>query len=63
MAGKKDLKLDKLTHDLVIADSDFQMITGIEWLEQAIKTKLIFFLVFGRNSGCLVLWFSVCEKS
>lgn len=44
MAGKRDLKLDKGTHDLVIENSDLQIVSDIEWLEQSIKIKLQFFL-------------------
>jgi hypothetical protein len=38
-----DLKLDVATSDLAIIDSDLQLISESEWLEQKLKIKLQFF--------------------
>ena len=44
MAGKRDIQLDDVTHDILIQDSDFQMVSEGDWLKQSVKIKLLFFL-------------------
>lgn len=44
MAGKRDIKLDTVTHDIIIEDSDFSMVSEGDWLLQSVKIKLLFFL-------------------
>jgi hypothetical protein len=44
MAGKKDIKLDPTTHDILIENSDFQMVSEGDWLVQSVKIKMLFFL-------------------
>ncbi|MEE9374551.1 MAG: hypothetical protein V3V00_15960 [Saprospiraceae bacterium] len=43
MAGLVDLKLDPITNDLVIENSDLQIVKDLDWLVQSIKIKLQFF--------------------
>jgi len=44
MAGKRDIKLDTVTHDILIEDSDFQIVSKGSWLIQSVKIKMLFFL-------------------
>lgn len=44
MVGKVDIKLDLVTHDILIEDSDMQLVKDINWLRQAVKVKFLFFL-------------------
>ena len=44
MAGKKDIKLDLITHDIAIEDSSMQVVSELDWLRQSVKVKLLFFL-------------------
>ncbi len=41
--GARDLKIDKDTGDLVIEDGDFLWVTGIDAIEQDIRTALLMF--------------------
>lgn len=54
MAGKKDIRLDLLTHDILIQDSDMQTVEGLDWLRQSVKIKLLFFFkewFFDQSAG------------
>jgi hypothetical protein len=42
--GTRDLKLDITTHDLIIENSDLQLVDEREWLLQSVKIKFLFFL-------------------
>lgn len=39
MAGKVDLKLDPITNDLAIENSDLQVVKDLDWLVQSVKVK------------------------
>lgn len=43
----KDLKLDKNTHELVIENGDLQFVTGLDYIAQKLKIKLLYF--FGEG--------------
>ena len=45
MAGKRDIKLDTVTHDIIIEDSDFSMVSEGDWLLQSVKIKLLSSLI------------------
>lgn len=42
--GKRDIKLDPVTHDILLEDSDFQIVSDGDWLIQSVKIKMLFFL-------------------